>query len=429
VNVQVERTEPCKAKIRFNVPAEEFEGEVRRMLTDLGRRSNMKGFRPGRVPPAVVERLHGKEVRREARVAFVQKAYDQAVGENDLRPFSHPRIDLGEQEPLTGADFQHEFEVTLRPEFELGEYKGLEVESALTPVSDEEVEAAIEQVRRNQAHPEPAGEEGLPEDGMALCKVDLLHADEIVFSREGLRLGPQTAVPGVDPQAFSQALVGAVDGAVVEVPLVFPDDFEREDVRGQEGVCRIVVQQAFRIVLPSREELLKLLDLEDDAALLAKVREKLEEANREQEDRRIEGELIERVIDAHDFELPAGMVEEQTKARLQQARRELEQSGLEGEQLEQQVTAQEGPSQAAAVKSGKAYFLVERIAEVEKLLVDEAELRSELQAIAQRNKAAFDEVASYYREQKLFPQLAMEIMERKVRAFLRENAAVRAPQA
>ena len=427
VNVQVERTAPCKARISFTVPAAEFEGEVRRMLADVGRRTRMKGFRPGHVPAAVIERMHGTDIRREARQQFVQRAYEQAIGENDLRPFSQPQIDLSGEPPARGSDYNQDFDLTLRPEFELKDYKGLEVESAIAPVSDEEVEAAIEQVRRNQSYPEPAGEEGLPEDGMALCKVELTFQDEVVFSREGLRLGPLTAVPGVDPETFRAALTGARDGAKIEVPVTFPGDFERPEARGQQGTCRLSVQQAYRVVMPQREALLGLLEVSDEAGLRAKVREKLEEAAGEQEDRRIETVLLERLIEAHELDLPEGMLEEQTRQRLEQARKELEATGLAGEKLEEAVAAREPEARAGALKSGKAFFLVERIAEAEKLQVSEAELRAELATVAQRNRVSFDEVASYYKEQKLFPQLAMEILERKVRAHLREHAAVRAP--
>ncbi|HVS17873.1 MAG TPA: trigger factor family protein, partial [Planctomycetota bacterium] len=278
MQVQVEKTSPCVARVSFTVPADEFRAELQQVLTQAGRQARIKGFRPGKVPPSVIERLHGDEARRETRQHFLQKAYEQALEENELRALSHPRVDL-EVESAPGADFELEFEVQLRPKIDLAQYKGLEIESSLTPVTDEEVGAAIEQVRQNQARPEPAGEDGLPEDGMALCKVELEHAGLVVFTREGLRLGPQTTVPGVEPEAFKAALTGAIDGATVEVPVTFPADFEVEAARGATGTCRLTINQAFRIVVPKREELPALLDLEDDAALMVRVREKLDEAN------------------------------------------------------------------------------------------------------------------------------------------------------
>lgn len=426
VQVQVEKSQPCVARVSFTVPADEFQTELRAILTQAGRQARVKGFRPGKVPAAVLERLHGSEARREARQRFVQKAYDQAMAEHELRPLAHPRVDI-ESESAVDADFALEFEVQLRPKIALGTYKGLALESALEPVTDAEVEAAIEQVRNNQARPEPAGAGGLPEDGMALCKVELVHAGQVVFTREGLRLGPQTAVPGVEAEAFKAALTGAVDGATVEVPVSFPADFEVEAARGTTGTCRLTVTQAFRIIVPTRAELPALLDLADDAALLARVREKLDEANAQHEQQRVETELLGRVIEAHTFELPEAMVAEQTRARLEQTRNELRGQGASDAEVDAHVAAHEAEAKSGAERTSKAYFLIEAIGEAEQLKVGEAELRDELKSIAARNRSSFDEVARYYQEQNLFGQLAMEILERKVRTLLRESADLKSP--
>lgn len=426
VQVTVERTQPCQARVSFTVPSAEFESEFKKALREFGQNVRMKGFRPGKVPPDVVKKLQGPQLRHEVAVRFVQKAYEQAVTENKLRPFQHPQLDIGEV--LLDVDFSRQFELNLRPEFELGQYKELEIESSLPPILDEEVEAAIEQARKNQAHPEPAGDEGLPADGMALAKVELLHQDAVVWSRDGLRLSPQAQIPGVDPKALETALVGKRDGEVAECPIHFPADFELEAARDQEGLCRITVTQAYRIILPSREELTKMIGAADDAELLKRAHEGLEKANVELENQRVEKELIERVIAAHQMELPPGMVEDQTKARLAQVRSELEQRGVSGDALEAEIEKQKAAAGEAAITGAKAYFLIERIAEAEKIQVSEAEMVAELRSIAQRNRTSFEEVRDFYQEKNLLQQLAMEILERKVRAFLRTSAKLIAPK-
>lgn len=426
MQVTVERTQPCQARVSFTVPSSEFEEEFRKALREFGQKVRMKGFRPGKVPPEVVNKMQGPQLRHEVAVRFVQKAYEQAVTENKLRPFQHPRLDIGDV--LINVDFVRQFELNLRPEFELGEYKGLEIESALPPIVDDEVEAAIEQARQNQAHPEPAGDEGLPADGMALAKVELLFQDAVVWTRDGLRLSPKATVPGVEPHALESALVGRRDGEVATCPIRFPSDFEHEAARDREGVCRISVNQAYKIIRPSREELIKMIGAADEADLRKRAHEGLEKANVELENQRVEKELLDRVIAAHDMELPPGMLEDQTKSRLEQARKELEQRGLSGATLEAELDKLKDSSAAAAVAGAKAYFLIERIAEAEKLQVSEAEMAAELRVIAQRNRSSFDEVRDFYQEQNLFPQLAMEILERKIRAFLRTSARLVAPK-
>jgi trigger factor len=427
VEVTVDKSEPCLAKISFTVPSDEYEGEVKRLLKQLGRQVRMKGFRPGKVPAAVVERTHGKQAREEAKSQLLQRVWQQAIEEHELKPLNNPHAHF-EDEVLVGQNFEGDFEVDLRPEFELGTYTGLTASTTLDPVSDEEVEGAIEQAARGNARPEPAGEEGLPEDGMALCKVELLFQDEVVFTREGMRMGPGHPVPGVDPEEFKTALTGAVDEAVIELPTTFPSDFEKEEARDQEGLCRITVAQAFKIVVPTREELVAQLDgVEDEDRLLAKARESLEEARLQELTRRREAELLEQVIEAHEIELPPSMVEDQIKGRLETMRRELEGAGTPEAKVEEELSAQEDEVRRQAIRGAKAYFLVEAIAEKENLQVTREELQAELASIAERNQATLEEVSKYYQEQNLFPQLALEVVERKVRRFLLESAAGASP--
>src|SRR5687768_15561755 len=166
----------------------------------------MKGFRPGHVPPQVIERQYGKQIRQEAVEHFVRQAFEQAVKENALKVVGFQRVDVDKLTILEGADFAHQFEVGLRPEIALGEYKNLAIESELEPVLDPEVEAAIENVKQQQSHPEPAGEEGLAANGMAVAKVEWLSAaGEVVLARDGIRLSPESPTPGADAQAFEQA--------------------------------------------------------------------------------------------------------------------------------------------------------------------------------------------------------------------------------
>jgi len=260
VQVNVEKLGPCQARVSFTVPSDDFSGQVRRALSEAGRNVRMKGFRPGHVPMPVVERQLGPQVRRDAIEHFLRQAYERAVEENALKVVGYQRVDPDAVQALEGVDFSHQFEISLRPEIEIGEYKGLPIESQLEPVLDQEVQGAIESFRVQQAHPEPAGDAGLPRDGLALTRVEWLAGEEVVLERAGMRLTPRTPTPGADPAAFEAALLGAKDGEVREVPMTFPADFEREDLREKSGACRVTVTQAYRMVPPTDEEIRRVFD-------------------------------------------------------------------------------------------------------------------------------------------------------------------------
>jgi trigger factor len=428
VQVTVEKLGPCQARVSFTVPSQEFQGALQKATQEAGRNVRMKGFRPGHVPVQVIERQFGPEIRRGTVEEFVRRAFQQAVEENQLKVVGSPSVDLEKILPLEGADLSHAFEVSLRPEIALSEYKGLPIESELEPVLDQEVESALENLRAQQAHPEPAGEAGLPEGGLALVKIEWLAGPESVLTRDGLRISPDAPTPGCEPEAFRRGVIGAKDGEVREVPMTIPEDFEREDLRGKPGTTRITVSQAYRMVPPTGEEVRRLLGASDDPDLKVKVRAKIEEAKIEREQTRIETTLLGRLVDGHGFDLPEALLAQQVEGRLLELARELEASGTPKERIPQEVEGQRETVEKAAARGLRALFLVQTIGEKENLLVSREDIRSELEAIAARNQATVEEVGEYYKKQNLFDQMAIEILERKVRRFLRENAQITEPK-
>jgi trigger factor len=427
VQVTVEKTGPCQARVRFTVPGSEFHGAVERAVSQAGKTMNLKGFRPGHIPPQIVEKQFGKQIRADAMQHFVQQALEQAVKENGLKVVGFQRINLEQVTVLAGADFSQQVDVSLRPEITLGTYKGLALESELEPVTEREVTDAIENLKLQRSQPEPAGEAGLPADGMALAKVEWLAGAETILARDGIRLSPRTPPPGVDPAAFEAALVGAKDGETRECALSFPQEFERPELRGKPGTCRVTIAQAYRMIPPSEAELLALVGATDQAGLKKVVREKIGEAKLEREQQRQESLLLDRLLEKHEFELPQMMVDEQTQARLNQVAQQLAQQGLPEAQQKEQLESQREGAQTAARKGCRALFLMQAVAEAEKLLVSQEDMRAEVQSIAARNNAKQEEVVEYYQKNGLFDQMAIELLERKVRRFLRENATVKEP--
>lgn len=427
MELNVDKSAPAVAKISFSIPASEFNAELEKGLRSVSKNVRMKGFRPGKVPRKVLEKAYGDNVRQELIGHFVNRAYQQAIKEHELRPLAHPRI--GEEALKKGADgsLAAEFEVPLRPSFELPQYAGLAVTSELEPVMDQQIEGAFEEFRDNQSTPEPAGEQGLQEKGFFVGDVEFVHEGEQAFTREGMKLSLQSVPPGVDAEEFKAALLGTQDGAVHEFPMTLPNYLENEAQRGQPGTCRVTVKETFNLAPPTDEHLCGLLEVEDRPALMAKIREKLEEVAATREEQRIESALLDQVLDATQVELPGPIVEQQTAARLAQFAQKLEEQGLPEEDRKAQVEAQEASTRDEAIKGLKALLVVESVAEKEGLLITNEELTGELQRIAERNQAELDEVRKFYSEEGRGQQLAIELLERKVRKFLREKADIQAP--
>ena len=426
MDVQVEKTGPCEARIQFTAPSDEVATQYKSRLATAGKQVRMKGFRPGKVPTHVIEKFSGEAVGQDTVRFFLDAALRQAVEQESLRPAASPRI---EDEPTfeKGAELSHAFTIELRPDFELAAYQGLKAEGQAIEVTDEEVEGTIEDVRRQQARPDAVGEEGLPKDGMAVAKITFLNGDEEVAAREGLRMSPTTPPMGVDAEAFEAALTGASEGSSHDFEMVFPDEFDREELRGQKGTCRVELSQVFKLELPPEEDLHKQFGAQDAASLREKVREQVTSYKQQQENQRLESELFDQVIENHPMELPQQMLAAQIEARIASAVQQLVGEGNSQEDAEAAVEKDSEATRVAAEKSLRALFIVEAIGEKESIEVSRDDMIAELRQIANRNRAQLDEVLKYYQENQLMQQLAVELLERKVRSHIRESAEISTP--
>lgn len=427
MQVTVEKLGPCQAKIHFTVPSSEFQALYKRGLSNLSQNANMKGFRPGKVPPQILEKQFGAQVKSDAIEHFVRQAYEQATSENELKIVGFQRVNLDEVKILEGVDWQQSFEVSLRPEITLGSYRGIAIESELEPVMDPEIDAALENLKLQQARPEPAGDAGAPADGMIVGKVQWLAGEEVVLERDGLRMSPRSPTPGTEASKFESALSGAKDGETIDVEMTFPMELDKEDLRGKKGITRVHVAQAYKLVRPSDEDLQKMFGADSRAKMLENVRGQLEIAKANQENARVETAILDKLLETHTFDLPTMMVDEQTRARIEAYKQQIREQGANDSQIEAAAAGFQTEAREKAEKGLRALFLIQTIGEKEKLLVTREDMEAELKAIAERNRANIEEVRKYYQEKRLFDQMAIELLERKVRAFLRSQAKITTP--
>ena len=428
MDVQVEKPEATLARITLTVPADEFQGEYKRGLQHERSRVRMKGFRPGKAPLAFVEKQVGAELREGLKQHFVGQAYRQAQEEHGLKPFANPRVPKEDAQESEDGSFSLTFEVALRPDVTVGTYKGLEIESELQHVTDDDVERGVDDLRKQHSRPEPAGEAGIQEEGLALGDVRFLHGEEEVFSREGLRLGVPQPPPGIEADAWKEGLLGKGEGDTFTVPMTLPDTVENEEARGQEGTCEVTIKQAYDLVPPTDEEMCQGTQVDDMDAFRAKLREHMEASAQQGEQNRVETVLLEKVLAEAECELPASVLDEQTEVRLAQFGQELEQRQVPEEQRGPAIEEQRPTARDEAARGLKALLVVETIAEAESISVTGEDMNAELQSIAERNQAEVDEVRKYYSEnQGMLQQMGVELLERKVRAFLREQATVKDP--
>ncbi|MEQ1894883.1 MAG: trigger factor [Planctomycetota bacterium] len=423
LTIRVETFEE-KATVHLTLTAAEIERARNQEYRTLSQRVTLKGFRPGKTPRAMLEKHFEREVEPRLVEHFLKHAYQMAVDQEKLRPAAYPRVDLGTNVPGKGTDWSASFDVLLRPVITLGEIENMPVEAPPVEVVDGEIDRALIEIRRanSRAEPDEGGE--LAPEGMAVATLDFFRpgSSEACLQREGIRLSPKTPPQDVDKELFEQTLVGARSGDQRALEMTFPANFPLEEARGEQGSVRFTFQQILKIVPPSDEEVFKAFEASDEASLRESVRARMLVAKQEAEDQRIETELLERVISNHVIKLPGQLVDDQIAAHQEQLVRQLVEQGASEEDAKKQAEGELENSRAQAEKALKAIYLVEAIAQKKELRVTPEDVTGEMKAIAERNGTDPAEVAKYYRDEGLLRQLGLELLERKVRRYLRTSA-------
>jgi trigger factor len=209
--------------------------------------------------------------------------------------------------------------------------------------------------------------------------------------------------------------------------MTFPAEIDKEELKNQKGITRVHVAQAFKMIKPTDDELLQMFGVEARDKMIENVRGQLEVQKQAQENARVEAAILEKLLGSHQFELPSMMLDEQTRARTEAYKQQIKEQGANDAQIAAAAETYQPEAREKAEKGLRALFLIQTIGEKEKLLVTREDMEAELKTIAERNRANVDEVRKYYQEKRLFDQMAVELLERKVRTFLREQAKITVP--
>ena len=395
MSLKVEKLENSMAKLTIEVSAEELDKAIEKAYQKNKSKIAIPGFRKGKAPRAIIEKMYGKEVFYEdAANEIIPEAYDKAYDECEEDIVSAPEVDVVQLE--AGKPFIFTATVALKPEIKLGKYKGVKVSKADTTVSDDEVMAVIEKERENSAR-------SISVDRPVQAK------DEIILDFEGfvdgvafnggkgenypLTIGSGSFIPG-----FEDQLIGAEVGKEVTVKVKFPEDYHADDLKGKDAEFKCTVKEVKEKELPELDDEFAAEVSEYDtfdeykAATIKSLQDKkVEEAKNKKED-----EAIEAVIKASEIEIPAAMLDTKKRQMVQDFAQNMRQQGLTLEQYFQftGLTAEKMLEQVEpqAKKSIESRLVLENIVKAEKIEASEEDFENELKRIADAYKMEIDKV-------------------------------------
>lgn len=418
MSLQVEKLEKNMAKLTIEVPAEEFDAAIKNAYNKNKNKFSIPGFRKGKAPLAMLEKMYGAGIFYEdAANEVIDASYPKAAEESKEEIVSTPEIKVTQIEK--GKAFIYEATVALKPEVTLGEYKGVEVKKAEAVVTDEDVENELTAARKKNGRLIDV-EDGTIEDGDNTIIDFTGYIDDKTFDGGAgtdypLVIGSHSFIEG-----FEDQLIGKKKGETCDVNVTFPAEYHADELAGKPAKFVVTIKEVKRNELPelNDEFASEVSDFDTLDEYKADIRKKLQE--KKEQDAKVENEnnVIEKVVENAQMELPQPMVDTQAREMVENYARRLQSQGLNindymkytgmtPEKLMEQMRPE-------AEKRIKTRLVLEKVVEVENVEVSDEKLDEQINEIA----------ASYKLEGAKLKEMMGEREKEQIREYLKVQAAI-----
>lgn len=426
MNVTVERVEN-EATLKITAPAAEVNAGYKKAVQKIADQANIPGFRKGKAPRAIIEMHYGKEaVKQEAFEIVANKAYSEALDQEKLIPVSDPKVEESTFEE--GKDMELTIKVTLKPEPELGEYKGLHVEKKEVEVTDEQVDAQIKDMMGRDAKMVVAEEGAVIEKGdFAIIDFAGTVDGEPFSGGEGkgypLKVGSNSFIPG-----FEDQLVGLSKGDSTDVEVTFPEDYFVKDLAGKEAIFKVNIQDVKRKELPelNDEYVASKTDFKTVEELRANYKERMQKAAEANAKAEYEHELIDLAVANAKFSVPEIMIEDKISQMVEEMKMSLESRKMSLDMYMQytgldmaKIRENQRP---VAEENVKTDLVLDAIAKAEDIQVDMADVDAEIAAISAQHGASPEEVKKIIKGNGTMGLLLANILRRKAAHVVIDSA-------
>lgn len=388
MNAVLEKKENNKATFTIEIGEDKFEKAIQKSYLKNRNRFNIPGFRKGKAPRKIIEMNYGEEIfYEEALNIILPEAYESAIDELELEPVEQPQVDIEELEK--GKPVVFKIEVTVKPEVKLGEYKSIEVEKVEYNVKDEDVEKELNSIQEMNARLIDASDREI-KDGDIL-NIDFEgYIDEEKFEggtaeNQQLEIGSNKFIPG-----FEEQLIGKKKGEEVEVKVNFPEDYFEESLKGKEAIFKVTINEIKEKELPELDDEFAKDVSEFDTLdeFKESIKEKLEKDMKNKEKVEQEGKVIDKVVEVSEVDIPEVMVDNQIQNEMGQLDYSLRMQGLSIDQYFELTNTDiedfKEQIKSEAEKRVKTELVLEEIAKVEKIEVENEDIDKELEKMAEQ---------------------------------------------
>lgn len=415
MQVSVENSGPLERRMTVEVPAERLDQEVENRLKSMARTARIAGFRPGKVPFKVVRQRYGRQVQMEVASELMNSSFQEALNQEGLRPAGGPRIEPGEIEPGRNLEFTAVFEVY--PEFSLAPLEDIEIEKPVTEISDADIDAMLDKLRRQRATWEPV-ERGAEQGDQVVVDFKGTLDGEPFEGGEGsdmtVELGSGRMIAG-----FEEGMVGLSPGEEKQLDLTFPEDYHSEALAGKAVKFDVKVKQVSASKLPG---------IDEDFAVSLGVTEGGIEALREEVRKNMERELenarkavlkdraFEALIEKNPIEVPAALVEEEVDRLAQDMQNQLGQN--------QNLNLPRELFQDKARRRVLLGLLIGEVVKANNIQVDQDRMRTLVENIAAGYEDPEEVLKWYYGNQEAMASVQTLVLEEQVMDWILDQAKI-----
>lgn len=423
MEIVVENLSELTRKLTITLPRETVGPARDQAFAKINKEVKLKGFRRGKIPQSVLEKNFGEQVEGEVGEKLVQDSYFDAIEKEGLDPVVHPEIvehKFGED-----ATFMYVALVDIKPQIELKEYKGLEVEKPVLAVTDEEIEKEILLLQRHQAVLQTADEDhGIAMDDLAVVDFQGFHDGKALKEVRNENFNVDIGMHRLGKE-FEEKLYGLKKGDKTLYEIDFPGDYPNPMLAGKKVEFKVDIKDVKVRIKPAlddefakdiKPELNSLEDLKQD------IRSRLQKTKDDALKGDLDDKIMHKLIELNPFEVPQRLVNYEIQEMLKQTEENLKRSGLSFESAGINLDELVEKNRGVAVNRVKGDFLLKKIAEVEEIKIADEDIQRGYERIAAQYKMTVDEVKKYFKRREEILPFMHELHNEKVLNFLREQA-------
>ncbi len=426
--VTIEEAGPCKKKVSIEIPEETIINITDEQYRSLREDALVPGFRKGRAPRRLLEKRFGKETSEQVKLKLIADATDSAIKDNELNTLGEPNVEFEKVEMPAEGPLKFDFEVEVRPEFDLPKLEGIPLNKPKVEVTDEQVNREIEKLRKYSGVWTPRKAGAVQPDDQIISDIVLKAEDveeEEKLNNIEVYVRPTGFVAAVPVEKLDELLVGAKAGDTKQTTVDVPKTYFKENYRGKKVDISITVKDIKWLKpAPLDTDFLTRLGVKDEKELREKTHEALQNRLEMQLRTEMTEQIYQYLLDNTDFDLPLDIVARQAHTVLQRQYVNLMTQGLSREQIDQQMDPLKASSDERAKEQLKTFFIMDKVAEKLEIEVSDEELNGHIAQLAIQQGQRPERMREQMVREGTLAQFRLEVQQSKCIAKLLESAKI-----